>query len=39
VRFLATHHDFVMLNALADTPPATAAIRLAADKLITALYR
>jgi acetyl esterase len=39
VRFLATHHDFVMLNALADTPPAKAAIRLAADKLITALYR
>ena len=39
VRFLATHHDFVMLNALADTPPARAAIRLAADKLITALYR
>ena len=39
VRFLATHHDFVMLNALADTPPAKAAIRLAGDKLITALYR
>jgi acetyl esterase len=39
VRFLATHHDFVMLNALADTPPAKAAIRLASDKLITGLYR
>ena len=39
VRFLATHHDFVMLNALADTPPAKAAIRLASDKLITNLYR
>jgi acetyl esterase len=39
VRFLATHHDFVMLNALADTPPAKAAIRLASEKLITGLYR
>ena len=39
VRFLATHHDFVMLNALADTPAAKAAIRLASDKLITGLYR
>ena len=39
VRFLATHHDFVMLNALADTPAAKAAIQLASDKLITGLYR
>src|SRR5713226_706936 len=39
VRFLATHHDFVMLNALADTTAAKAAIRLASDKLITGLYR
>lgn len=39
VRFLATHHDFVMLNALADTPASKAAIQLAAEKLIAALYR
>lgn len=39
VRFLATHHDFVMLNALADTSAAKAAIQLASDKLITGLYR
>ena len=39
VRFLATQHDFVMLNALADTPAAKAAIQLASDKLITGLYR
>ena len=39
VRFLATHHDFVMLNALADTPAAKAAIQLASNKLITGLYR
>jgi acetyl esterase len=39
VRFLATHHDFVMLNALADTPASKAAIRLASEKLIAGLYR
>jgi acetyl esterase len=39
VRFLATHHDFVMLNALADTPASKAAIQLASEKLIAALYR
>jgi acetyl esterase len=39
VRFLATHHDFVMLNALADTPASKAAIQLASEKLITGLYR
>ncbi len=39
VRFLATHHDFVMLNALADTPASKAAIQLAAEKLIAALDR
>ena len=33
VRFLATHHDFAMLNALADTPAARAAIQLASQKL------
>jgi acetyl esterase len=39
VRFLATHHDFVMLNALADAPASKAAIQLASEKLIAALYR
>jgi acetyl esterase len=39
VRFLATHHDFVMLNALADTPASKAAIQLASEKLIAGLYR
>jgi acetyl esterase len=39
VRFLATHHDFVMLNALARTPASKAAIQLASEKLIAGLYR
>jgi acetyl esterase len=39
VRFLATHHDFVMLNALAGTPASRAAIQLASEKLIACLYR
>jgi len=39
VRFLATHHDFVMLNALAGTPASKAAIQLASEKLIACLYR
>ena len=39
VRFLATRHDFVMLNALADTPASKAAIQLASEKLIAGLYR
>ena len=39
VRFLATHHDFVMLKALADTPAAKSAIQLASEKLISGLYR
>jgi acetyl esterase len=38
VRFLATHHDFVMLNALANTPASKAAIQLASEKLIAGLY-
>ena len=33
VRFLATHHDFVLLNPLADTPAARDAIALANLKL------
>ena len=39
VRFLATHHDFVMLNALTGTPASKAAIQLASEKLIACLYR
>jgi acetyl esterase len=39
VRFLATHHDFVMLNALADTPASRAAVELAAQKLVAGLRR
>jgi acetyl esterase len=39
VRFVATHHDFVMLNALAETPATKAAIQLASDRLIAGLYR
>jgi acetyl esterase/lipase len=37
VRALATVHDFVVLNPLAATPAARAAIRLAAQKLSEAL--
>jgi acetyl esterase len=37
LRALATHHDFVMLNALAGTPACKAAIKLASQKLATAL--
>lgn len=37
-RYLGTIHDFVMLNALADTPAAKAAIDQANEKLHTALY-
>ena len=37
VRMLATHHDFAMLNALAGTPAAKAAIQLASEKLSKAL--
>jgi acetyl esterase len=37
VRYLATFHDFVMLNGLADTPAAKSAIRLASEKLTAAL--
>ena len=39
VRFLATPHDFVMLNALADTPASRAAVELAAQKLVAGLRR
>lgn len=37
VRVLGTIHDFMMLNPLADTPPAKAAVALAADELRRAL--
>jgi acetyl esterase len=37
IRFLATHHDFVMLNALAGTAAAKAAIELASQKLAQTL--
>ena len=36
-RYIATIHDFVMLNALADTPAAKAAIEQATDFLRSAL--
>jgi acetyl esterase len=39
VRYLATMHDFAMLNAIADTPATRSAIELAASKLSTALSR
>lgn len=38
VRFLGTIHDFVMLNALSETPAARGAIALAIDYLRKALY-
>lgn len=38
-RYLATIHDFVMLNALADTPAAQAATQQAGDYLRTAFTR
>src|SRR5260221_14634121 len=37
LRVLATHHDFAMLNALADTPATKLAIQLASQKLAEAL--
>jgi acetyl esterase len=37
VRVIATHHDFAMLNALADTPATRATIQLASQKLTEAL--
>jgi len=37
VRVLATFHDFAMLNGLADTPAAKAAIQLASAQLTAAL--
>jgi acetyl esterase len=37
VRMLATHHDFALLNALADTPATRATVELASQKLSEAL--
>jgi len=37
VRVLATHHDFALLNALADTPATKTTILLASQKLAEAL--
>jgi acetyl esterase len=37
-RYLGTVHDFLMLNALADTPAAKAAVAQANEKLHAALY-
>ena len=37
VRVLATHHDFALLNALADTPATKATVQLASQKLAEAL--
>jgi acetyl esterase len=37
VRVLATHHDFALLNALADTPATKAPVQLASQKLSEAL--
>jgi acetyl esterase len=39
VRYLATIHDFMMLNALANTPAAESASQLVSEKLSAALYR
>jgi acetyl esterase len=38
-RYLGTIHDFVMLNAIADTPPARGAIAQANAALRSALER
>jgi acetyl esterase len=37
VRVLATHHDFALLNALAETPATKATVQLASQKLSEAL--
>lgn len=39
VRYIATFHDFAMLNGLADTPATKSAIRLASEKLTAVLKR
>ena len=37
LRVLATHHDYAMLNALADTPATRMTVALAAQKLAEAV--
>jgi hypothetical protein len=37
VRVLATHHDFAMLNALADTAATRVAVEMVSRKLADAL--
>jgi acetyl esterase len=39
VRFLGTHHDFIMLNALAETPAAKGAMEMAGAMLCKAFAR
>jgi acetyl esterase len=39
MRVLATHYDFAMLNALADTPATRATVELASEKLAEAIGR
>ena len=39
LRYNGTIHDFVLLNAIADTPAVRAAIRQASDALRSALHR
>ena len=39
VRYNGTIHDFVLLNALSDTPAVRGALRQANDALRAALYR
>lgn len=39
VRYLGTHHDFMLLNPLANTPATKSAIQLASDNLQRALSK
>jgi acetyl esterase len=37
IRILATHHDYALLNALADTPATKATVQIVSDKLAEVL--
>lgn len=37
IRILATHHDYALLNALADTPATKATVQIVSEKLSAAL--
>ena len=37
VRVLATHHDYALLNALADTPATKLTVQVVSEKLSEAL--